>query len=142
MESFRREVREWLSANLVGEFTRLGGPAREQEELEGRLRWHRHLAANGWTCPGRPGERSVEQVVLDEEYAEADAPAKADIVGEGSLGPTLIAFGTPEQKERFLPKIRTLEELWCQGYGEGGPSWPRRTSSRLCGPRRAGVAAN
>jgi alkylation response protein AidB-like acyl-CoA dehydrogenase len=124
MESFRREVREWLSANLVGEFAELrglGGPGREHEALEGRLRWHRHLAAHGWTCLGWPGERSVEeQVIFHEEYAEADAPAKVDIVGEGLLGPTLIAFGTPEQKERFLPKIRSLEELWCQGYSEPG----------------------
>jgi alkylation response protein AidB-like acyl-CoA dehydrogenase len=124
MESFRREVREWLSANLVGEFAELrglGGPGREHEALEGRLRWHRHLAAHGWTCLGWPGERSVEeQVVFHEEYAEADAPAKVDIVGEGLLGPTLIAFGTPEQKERFLPKIRSLDELWCQGYSEPG----------------------
>ncbi|MFS8097063.1 acyl-CoA dehydrogenase family protein [Lentzea alba] len=124
MESFRREVREWLSANLVGEFAELrglGGPGREDEAFEGRLRWHRHLAAHGWTCLGWPGERSVEeQVVFHEEYAEADAPAKVDIVGEGLLGPTLIAFGTPEQKERFLPKIRALDELWCQGYSEPG----------------------
>jgi alkylation response protein AidB-like acyl-CoA dehydrogenase len=122
MESFRREVREWLSANLVGEFAELrglGGPGREHEALEGRLRWHRHLAAHGWTCLGWPGERSVEeQVIFHEEYAEADAPAKVDIVGEGLLGPTLIAFGTPEQKDRFLPRIRTLDELWCQGYSE------------------------
>jgi len=50
MESFRREVREWLSANLVGEFAELrglGGPGREHEAFEGRLRWHRHLAAHG-----------------------------------------------------------------------------------------------
>ncbi|MGW4210763.1 acyl-CoA dehydrogenase family protein [Lentzea sp. NPDC004789] len=124
MESFRREVREWLSANLVGEFAQLrglGGPGREHEAFEARLRWHRHLAAHGWTCLGWPGERSVEeQVVFHEEYAEADAPAKVDIVGEGLLGPTLIAFGTPEQKERFLPKIRSLDELWCQGYSEPG----------------------
>ena len=124
MESFRREVREWLSANLVGEFAELrglGGPGREDEAFEGRLRWHRHLAAHGWTCLGWPGERSVEeQVVFHEEYAEADAPAKVDIVGEGLLGPTLIAFGTKEQKERFLPKIRSLDELWCQGYSEPG----------------------
>lgn len=59
-------------------------------------------------------------MIFHEEYAEADAPAKVDIVGEGLLGPTLIAFGTPEQKERFLPRIRSLEELWCQGYSEPG----------------------
>lgn len=142
MESFRREVREWLSANLVGEFAQLrglGGPGREHEALEGRLRWHRHLAAHGWTCLGWPGERSVEeQVIFHEEYAEADAPAKVDIVGEGLLGPTLIAFGTPEQKERFLPKIRSLDELWCQGYSEpnaGSDLANVRTKAHLEGDR-------
>ena len=142
MESFRREVREWLSANLVGEFAQLrglGGPGREHEALEGRLRWHRHLAAHGWTCLGWPGERSVEeQVIFHEEYAEADAPAKVDIVGEGLLGPTLIAFGTPEQKERFLPKIRSLDELWCEGYSEpnaGSDLANVRTKAHLDGDR-------
>lgn len=142
MESFRREVREWLSANLVGEFAELrglGGPGREHEALDGRLRWHRHLAAHGWTCLGWPGERSVEeQVIFHEEYAEADAPAKVDIVGEGLLGPTLIAFGTPEQKERFLPRIRSLDELWCQGYSEpnaGSDLANVRTRATLDGDR-------
>jgi alkylation response protein AidB-like acyl-CoA dehydrogenase len=124
MESFRREVREWLSANLVGEFAELrglGGPGREHEAFEERLRWDRHLAKGGWTGLGWPGERGIEeQVVFHEEYARADAPARVNVVGEGLLGPTLVTFGTPEQKRRFLPKIRAVEELWCQGYSEPG----------------------
>ncbi|GLZ31763.1 acyl-CoA dehydrogenase [Lentzea sp. NBRC 105346] len=124
MESFRREVREWLSANLVGEFAGLrglGGPGREHEAFELRLKWDRHLAAHGWTCLGWPGGRSIEeQVAFHEEYARAGAPARVNVVGEGLLGPTLCEFGTPEQRQRFLPKIRAVEELWCQGYSEPG----------------------
>jgi len=57
-------------------------------------------------------------VIFHEEYARADAPRSVNHLGEELLGPTLIAFGTPEQQQRFLPKIKAVEELWCQGYSE------------------------
>ena len=128
-EEFRADVREWLKANLTGPFAGLrgaGGPGREHERYAERLAWHRHLAAAGWTClvwPAEYGGRGAtlaQQVIFHEEYARADAPARISIVGEELLGPTLIAFGTPEQKQRFLPKIKAVTELWCQGYSEPG----------------------
>jgi len=128
-ERFRAEVRAWLDANLAGEFASLrgaGGPGREHERYAERLAWNRHLAAAGWTCLGWPAEFGgrgaplARQVIFHEEYARADAPARVTVVGEELLGPTLIAFGTPEQKERFLPPIRNVTELWCQGYSEPG----------------------
>jgi alkylation response protein AidB-like acyl-CoA dehydrogenase len=128
-EEFRAEVRDWLDANLTGEFAGLrgaGGPGREHERPGERLAWHRHLAAAGWTCLGWPAEHGgrgatlAQQVIFHEEYARAGAPARVSIVGEELLGPTLIAFGTPEQKRRFLPPIRNVRELWCQGYSEPG----------------------
>ena len=128
-EEFRAEVRAWLNANLTGEFAGLrgaGGPGREHERPAERLAWHRHLAAAGWTCLGWPAEHGgrgatlAQQVIFHEEYARAGAPARVSIVGEELLGPTLIAFGTPEQKERFLPPVKAVTELWCQGYSEPG----------------------
>ena len=128
-EEFRAEVRAWLDANLAGEFAGLrgaGGPGREHERYGERLAWNRHLAGAGWTCLGWPAEFGgrgatlAQQVIFHEEYARAGAPARVTIVGEELLGPTLIAFGTPDQQARFLPPIRNVTELWCQGYSEPG----------------------
>jgi alkylation response protein AidB-like acyl-CoA dehydrogenase len=128
-EEFRAGVRAWLAANLTGPFAALrgaGGPGREHERHAERLAWNRHLAAAGWTCLGWPAEFGgrgaslAQQVIFHEEYARAGAPARVSIVGEELLGPTLIAFGSPEQQERFLPPIRQVTELWCQGYSEPG----------------------
>ncbi|WP_039794825.1 acyl-CoA dehydrogenase family protein [Nocardia araoensis] len=128
-ERFAAEVREWLEENLNGEFRALrglGGPGREHEAFDERLAWDRHLAAAGWTCLGWPkeyGGREAtvrQQVIFHEEYAKANAPARVSHVGEELLGPTLLAFGTQAQKDRFLPGIRNVSELWCQGYSEPG----------------------
>ncbi|MEV5548288.1 acyl-CoA dehydrogenase family protein [Streptomyces sp. NPDC052309] len=127
VEEFRTEVRSWLRDNLTGEFAALrgsGGPGREHEAFAERLAWERHMAAAGWTCVGWPkeyggrGATLEQQVAFHEEYALADAPARVGHIGEQLLGPTLIAFGTPGQRERFLPRIVAVEELWCQGYSE------------------------
>ena len=128
-EEFRAQVRTWLAANLTGDFAALrgaGGPGREHERHAERLAWNRHLAAAGWTCLGWPAEFGgrgatlAQQVIFHEEYARAGAPARVSIVGEELLGPTLIAFGTKEQQARFLPPIKQVTELWCQGYSEPG----------------------
>ncbi len=125
--AFRRQVREWLLDHLTGEFAEargLGGPGREHEAFDLRLRWERHLAAHGWTCLGWPREFGGQalpfqhQVIFHEEYAAANAPAKVGHIGEELLGPTLIDFGTAEQQRRFLPAISQVRQLWCQGYSE------------------------
>jgi alkylation response protein AidB-like acyl-CoA dehydrogenase len=128
-QAFRGEVRAWLEDNLGGEFAGVrgrGGPGREHEAFDERVAWDRHLAAAGWTCLGWPVEYGgrglslLQQVIFHEEYAKADAPARVSHIGEELLGPTLVAFGTEEQKRRFLPGIRNVTELWCQGYSEPG----------------------
>ncbi|XRQ16172.1 acyl-CoA dehydrogenase family protein [Actinomadura welshii] len=127
--AFRAEVRDWLETNLSGEFAHargLGGPGREHEAFPERLAWERHMAAAGWTCVGWPeeyggrGATVEQQVIFHEEYALADGPARVNHIGENLLGPTIIAFGTDEQRARFLPPIVAVEELWCQGYSEPG----------------------
>ncbi|MFJ2742222.1 acyl-CoA dehydrogenase family protein [Streptomyces sp. NPDC087440] len=127
VEEFRTEIRDWLREQLSGEFAGLkgrGGPGREHEAFAERLAWERHMAAHGWTCVGWPkeyggrGASVEEQIAFHEEYALADAPARVNHIGEQLLGPTLIAYGTEEQKARFLPPIVAVEELWCQGYSE------------------------
>ncbi|MEI2712992.1 MAG: acyl-CoA dehydrogenase family protein [Nocardioides sp.] len=125
--AFRAEIRDWLATHLVGEWAELkglGGPGKDHLAYEQRLEWNRLLAEHGWTCVGWPKEYGgrglslAQQVIFHEEYARADAPARVNHLGEELLGPTLIAFGTEEQKQRFLPGIVAVTELWCQGYSE------------------------
>ncbi len=125
--AFRKEARAWLEANLSGEFAEARGLGRMGNEHQGReirQSWERHLGASGWSCVGWPasaggrGASIAQQVAWNEEYVRADAPARVGVMGEGLLGPTLIAHGTEAHKQRFLEPIRLGTELWCQGYSE------------------------
>ena len=125
--AFRAEVRAWLADNLVGEYAELGGaggPGREHEGIDVRRRWEKLLGEAGWIGLGWPAEHGgrgatlVQQVVYAEEYARAGAPARVGHIGENLVAPTLIDFGTDEQRARFLPGIRAGDVLWCQGYSE------------------------
>ncbi|TPG31131.1 acyl-CoA dehydrogenase IpdE1 [Mycolicibacterium hodleri] len=129
VQEFRAEVRQWLADNLVGEFAALkglGGPGREHEAFDERRAWNQHLAGAGLTCLGWPEEHGgrgltvAHRVAFYEEYALANAPDKVNHLGEELVGPTLIAYGTPEQQSRFLPRILDVTELWSQGYSEPG----------------------
>ena len=126
-EQFRAEVAAWLADNLGGEFEAIryrGGPGDEHSCVEERKAWERTLHAGGWTGIGWPREHggrdaSIEQqVIFNEEYARAGGPGRMGHIGETLVGPTLIAFGSEEQKQRFLPGILCGEDLWCQGYSE------------------------
>jgi alkylation response protein AidB-like acyl-CoA dehydrogenase len=126
-ETFRKEIRAWLADHVVGEFAALGGRGGSGDETYGfetRLEWERVLAEGGWTCIGWPvefggrGASIAHQVIFNEEYVKAKAPGRVSILGEGLIGPTIIQYGTPEQKARFLPPIVAGTELWCQGYSE------------------------
>jgi alkylation response protein AidB-like acyl-CoA dehydrogenase len=125
-EAFRAEVRRWLDEHLTGAFAALG-PGNDMggpETLAVRLAWERELAEGGWVglaWPERYGGRDASltaQQIFKEEYARADGPVRCGFFGEQLLGPTLMAFGTPEQQERFLGPILRAEELWCQGFSE------------------------
>lgn len=116
-----------MADHVRGEYAALGGRGGSGDEAYGfetRLAWERELAASGWTCIGWPkeyggrGSTVAEQVIFNEEYVRATAPGRVSILGEGLIGPTLIHYGTEDQKKRFLPPIREGTELWCQGYSE------------------------
>ena len=126
-DAFRAEARDWLVTALEGEFTGVrgrGGPGDEHALFEERHAWERALGAAGWTCLSWPREYGgrdaslLEQVIFYEEYARAGGPGRVGLVGEGLIGPTILHFGTDEQRARFLPQIASGDELWCQGYSE------------------------
>jgi len=126
-EAFRKEVATWLAENLLGEFADVrgrGGAGDEDALFDRRRAWERRLGEAGWTCVGWPkecggrGASLMQQVIFYEEYARAGGPGRLGHIGEGLIGPTIIAFGTEKQKQRFLPPIVKGEELWCQGYSE------------------------
>lgn len=128
-EQFRAEVASWLEQNLAGEFEPIryrGGPGDEHMFQEERKAWEQRMAEGGWTGIGWPKEYggralSIEQqVIFNEEYARAGGPGRVGHIGEGLAGPTIIAFGSDQQKQKYLPGILSGKELWCQGYSEPG----------------------
>ncbi|MDJ0342445.1 acyl-CoA dehydrogenase family protein [Streptomyces sp. H10-C2] len=110
-ESFRAQAQSWLAEH------RDGWPA-------GGRGWERTLGEAGWIGLGWTGDYGnrratlAQQVVWGEEYARSGAPGRSGHIGENLLAPTLLAHGTPAQRDRFLPPIARGEELWCQGYSE------------------------
>jgi len=124
--AFRDEVRTWLAEYLVGEFAEIGGRGGPADETawDVRVEWEKQLGRDRWvglSWPEEYGGRNAnfaEQVIFNEEYAKANAPARVSFFGEQLFAPTLIQYGTEEQKRRFLPKIQSMEEFWCQGYSE------------------------
>ena len=146
-EAFADEVRTWLEEHLVGEFADLrgrGGVGQEDVEPERLLDWERELASGGWLGLDYPihlGGRDAslsEQVVFHQTYVEARAPGRIPNIGLTLLGPTVVAYGTPEQQERFVPPILAGTEHWCQGYSEpnaGSDLANVSTRARLDGDR-------
>lgn len=126
-ESFRQEIAAWLGRELSGDFAEVrgrGGPGDDSALIEERKAWERRLGEVGWIGLGWPEEVGgrglslTQQVIFYEEYARAGGPGRVNHVGETLLAPTVIAFGTDEQKRRLLPPILKGEEIWCQGYSE------------------------
>lgn len=128
LRDFRDEVRTWLAEHLVGEFAehRGVGFSFDDSAWDVRLAWDRELSRGNWLCIGWPkeyggrGATVDEQLIFQLEYASADPPYRATAQGQDLLGPTLLAFGSEEQKLRFLPKITAAEEFWGQGFSEPG----------------------
>jgi alkylation response protein AidB-like acyl-CoA dehydrogenase len=126
-EQFRQEVRSWLNANVPDDIR--AGKDEDfppPERWERQKAWHKKLHAGGWIgiwWPNEYGGRGasvIEQVIFNEELARLGAPSGVNMSGITLLGPTLMHWGTEEQKQRYLPTILPADELWCQGYSEPG----------------------
>jgi alkylation response protein AidB-like acyl-CoA dehydrogenase len=116
---FRDSVRSWIEANHPGP-----EPDSDAELFAFRLAWQRALNERGWaglswpTEYGGAGATLVEQAIFFEEVARAGAPSMVNVLGLAMGGPTVIAHGTEEQKQRYLPPILSADEIWCQGFSE------------------------
>jgi alkylation response protein AidB-like acyl-CoA dehydrogenase len=124
-QRFRDEVRTWFAENVPKDWVKRRD---EEESMLGRFEylrgWQRRLYDAGWAGISWPkdfggrGAPVMEQVIFIEEMARAEAPPMANVIALGLIGPTIIAFGTPEQKKRYLAKMLSAEEIWCQGFSE------------------------
>ncbi len=123
-ETFRAEAAAWISRALAEGFADLKGLNNHTDKIPQRRQWEAAMAQARWSCIGWPetyGGRDAsiaQQVIFAEEYARADAPTRLGHIGVELIGPTLLAFGTEAQKARFLPRIASGEDIWCQGYSE------------------------
>src|SRR5881392_2360029 len=122
--AFRATLRTWVEANVpsgLRGFRGWSGPA-----LELGRDWSKRLARAGYaglTWPkeyGGAGQPWRYQAVYLEELARAEAPQHLGVIGLGMAGPTIIAHGRPDQKTRYLAKILSAEDIWCQGFSEPG----------------------
>ena len=141
-EDFRKEAADWLAGQMAGEFADIKGITKLTERPERRKEWEQQLAAHGWSCIGWPkqwGGRDAslaEQVIFAEEYARAGVPGRINHIGVELAGPTILTFGTDEQKAKFLPGIAAGTTIWCQGFSEpnaGSDLASVRTKARLDG---------
>ncbi len=141
-ENFRAEAADWLNAQMAGEFADIRGITTLTEKAERRREWEQHLGEHKWSCIGWPSQWGgrdatlAEQVIFAEEYARAGVPGRVNHIGIELAGPTLLAFGTPEQQARFLPDIAAGKTIFCQGFSEpnaGSDLASVRTKARLDG---------
>jgi alkylation response protein AidB-like acyl-CoA dehydrogenase len=124
-ELFRQELRVWLEANRPRE---LGEAERADDDAAWRwaVEWHRRLHAGGWIgihWPREYGGRGatlMEQMVFNEEFARLRLPTGVNLLGVIMAGPALMTWGTETQKRRFLPRILSGEDIWCEGLSEPG----------------------
>src|SRR5881296_1005873 len=125
-EAFRKDVRHWLETHLPDDLRgRAFASSRADRDEVRRLRaWQRAMHEAGYVGMDWPrefggrGASIVEMVILYQEMARAESPQFVNRGGISMLGPTLMKHGTPVQQKRFLPRILTAEEVWCQGFSE------------------------
>ena len=126
--AFKQELKDWFEANLTPDLKAaaesgadLGGAV----SIDQMVTWAKKLSGKGWLAPswpkkyGGPGWNTTQLYIFNEVRAEVGAPMPFSM-GVAMLGPALMKFGTPEQKDQYLPKILSFEDWWCQGYSEPG----------------------
>ncbi|HVM41710.1 MAG TPA: acyl-CoA dehydrogenase family protein [Acidimicrobiia bacterium] len=125
-EAFRSEFRAWLDEHLTDRFRGLERFVAEPnpDTLERMREWNHLLADAGYAAIAWPkeyggrGASVMEQVVWAEEMSRADAPPALNLIGISNIAPSIMEYGTPEQKQRFLPPMRRGDDIWCQGFSE------------------------
>jgi alkylation response protein AidB-like acyl-CoA dehydrogenase len=122
-EAFRAEVRAWLAGNVPRPALASAGTA---EGFAAHRAWERSLSGAGYggiswpVSYGGRGADVVTQAIFEEEYLAAGAPERVTILGQKLMAPTLMEHGTDEQKQRWLPRILSAEDIWSQGFSEPG----------------------
>jgi alkylation response protein AidB-like acyl-CoA dehydrogenase len=130
-EAFRKEFGKWLKENLPkthrkSDFTIEFMSGEEGDEWERRLEWHKKMYAGGWVAPHWPkeyggrGASLTQQLIYTEELTHFSPPSLVNGQGIGLVGPTLMHWGSEEQRQRYLKPMLAAEEIWCQGYSEPG----------------------
>jgi len=123
-EAYRSEVRGWLEENLPKGWFEPGFEMSADDRVLFLDQWTSKLYGGGWICASWPKEyggkglTTMQAVVVAEEFANAGAPMRADFFGDTLVGPTILQWGTEEQKQEFLPKILSGTIAWCQGFSE------------------------
>jgi alkylation response protein AidB-like acyl-CoA dehydrogenase len=123
-EEFRTEIRAWLEQNLPAGWFDEGFEMSDEERKRFNQEWPAKLFGGGWICAtwpkeyGGKGLTTMQGVVLAEEFARARAPMRGDFFGDTLVGPTLLQWGTEDQKKEFLPGILQGKTRWCQGFSE------------------------
>jgi alkylation response protein AidB-like acyl-CoA dehydrogenase len=126
-DTFRQELRSWLETHLPKGYDPETFEQLDQDErFRIQLAWQKSLHAAGWVgihWPKEYGGRGatvIEQAIYQQEMARVRSPGVANMLGINIVGPTLMHWGTEEQKQRYIPKILSADEIWCQGYSEPG----------------------
>jgi len=123
-EEFRAEIRAWLEQNLPDGWFEPGFELSDTARKRFNVEWPAKLFEGGWICAtwpeeyGGKGLTTMQGVVLAEEFARAKAPMRGDFFGDTLVGPTLLQWGSEEQKQEFLPGILQGRTRWCQGFSE------------------------
>jgi alkylation response protein AidB-like acyl-CoA dehydrogenase len=127
-EAFRQELRAWLAANLPADYDpeKFAWEMDADERFRCQLDWQKRMYEGGWVGVHWPreyggrGATLIEQLIFQEEVERVQAPPPANVLGLLMAGPVIMHWGTEEQKRRYLPKILSGEEIWCEGLSEPG----------------------